>query len=305
MLKYIIKRILQVFPSIFGVITLIFFSIHLIPGDPVDIMLGETALASNKEEMRLELNLDKPIIEQYIIFLKKIAVFDFGKSFFHKQPVQNLIFERFPATFNLTLASILVALLISLPLGILSAVKKNSFIDYISRLVAMAGISIPNFWLGPMLVIIFSIYLGLLPVSGSDKFSSIILPAITLGASLAAILTRIIRTSMLDVLNEKYIITARSKGLNNFDILFKHTFKNALIPVITIIGLQFGGLLSGAIIVESVFAWPGLGRLLINAINTRDYPVVQFTVLFISVIFIFVNLFTDICYTFVDKRIKL
>jgi len=303
-IKYILKRLVQVIPTIFGIITLIFFSIHLIPGDPVDIMLGENALPIAKMELKKNLNLDKPIIEQYLIYLKNIIFLNAGNSIFSHQPVFKEILARFPATLQLTILSIIIAIIIALPLGIISAVKKDSFIDFFSRILSLSGISIPNFWLGPMLIILFSIWLNLLPVSGKDNFLSYILPALTLGSHLAAVLTRMIRTSMLDVLKEHYILTARAKGLNKFVILFKHTFKNALIPVITIIGLQFGSLLSGSIIVESVFAWPGIGKLLITAISTRDYPLVQSCVLFISVLFVFVNLITDICYSFVDPRIK-
>ena len=303
-IKYILKRLVQVIPTIFGIITLIFFSIHLIPGDPVDIMLGENALPIAKMELKKNLNLDKPIIEQYLIYLKNIIFLNAGNSIFSHQPVFKEILGRFPATLQLTILSIIIAIIIALPLGIISAVKKDSLIDFFSRILSLSGISIPNFWLGPMLIILFSIWLNLLPVSGKDNFLSYILPALTLGSHLAAVLTRMIRTSMLDVLKEHYILTARAKGLNKFVILFKHTFKNALIPVITIIGLQFGSLLSGSIIVESVFAWPGIGKLLITAISTRDYPLVQSCVLFISVLFVFVNLITDICYSFVDPRIK-
>lgn len=305
LIKYILKRLLQTIPSVFGILTLIFFSIHLIPGDPVDTILGENALPTDKIELTKNLNLDKPIITQYFIYLKNILMLDAGNSIHTHQPVFNEILERFPATLFLTVVSICIAVIIAFPLGILSALKHDKFIDFVSRIVSLLGVSTPNFWLGPMLIIIFAIYLKLLPVSGNDNIFSVILPAITLALHLSAILTRMIRTTILEVLNEPYLLVAKSKGIPYYMVILKHTLKNSLIPVITIMGLQFGGLLSGAIIVETVFSWPGIGRLLITAINTRDYPLVQSCVLFISVLFILVNLITDICYSIVDPRIKL
>lgn len=301
--NYVLKRILWLFPIVLGVITVVFFLIHFIPGDPVDIMLGENARPMDKQLLHHELGLDKPLFSQYINFVKNIARGNLGESLHSKQPVLSIILKKYPATMELMLAAIIVALIISMPLGILSALKQYSFMDNTSLIISLLGISMPNFWLGPLLIILFSIQLGWLPVSGRGGISNLILPAITLGTAMAAILTRMIRSSLLDVLDEEYITTAKAKGLPYKKIILKHALKNALIPVITILGLQIGALLTGSIITEMIFAWPGLGRLTIQAIYTRDYPLVQGCVLVIAMSYVLVNLLTDMVYTFIDPRI--
>ena len=301
--NYLFKRILWLFPIVLGVITVVFFLIHFIPGDPVDIMLGENARPMDKQMLHHELGLDKPLFSQYIDFLKNTAQGNLGKSLHSKQPVLSVILKKYPATMELMLAAIIVALIISMPLGILSALKQYSFMDNTSLIISLLGISMPNFWLGPLLIILFSLQLGWLPVSGRGGISHLILPAITLGTAMAAILTRMIRSSLLDVLDEDYITTAKAKGLAYKRVILKHALKNALIPVITIVGLQIGALLTGSIITEMIFAWPGLGRLTIQAIYTRDYPLVQGCVLVIAISYVLVNLLTDLVYTFIDPRI--
>ena len=301
--NYLLKRIFWLFVIVLGVITVVFFLIHFIPGDPVDIMLGENARPIDKEMLHHELGLDKPLFSQYINFVKNTARGNLGHSLHSKQPVVSIILKKYPATIELMLAAIIVALIIAMPLGILSALKQYSFMDNTSLIISLLGISMPNFWLGPLLIILFSLQLGWLPVSGRGGLTHIILPAITLGTAMAAILTRMIRSSLLDVLDEDYITTAKAKGMAYKRVILKHALKNALIPVITIVGLQVGALLTGSIITEMIFAWPGLGRLTIQAIYTRDYPLVQGCVLVIAMSYVFVNLLTDIVYTFIDPRI--
>ena len=302
--RYIIKRLLLFFPVVFGVVTLVFFLIHLMPGDPVEVMLGETALPSEKEDLRKSLGLDKGIGEQYLIFLKNASGGDLGKSVHTKRPVLETVIERYPATLELTIAALIIAILISIPAGIISAVKKDSFVDRGFMLFALLGVSIPNFWLGPLLIILFSIQLGWLPVAGREGIYHLILPAITLGMGMSAILSRMTRASMLEVLNKEYIITARAKGLSSAVVIMKHAFRNALIPVVTVIGLQFGALLAGAVITETIFSWPGIGRLMIQGIYTRDYPIVQGCILIIALSYVLINLITDILYSYIDPRIK-
>ncbi len=292
-------------PVVLGVVTLVFFLIHMIPGDPVEIMLGEQAQAADKEALRRELKLDRPVGEQYLRYLSGLPRADLGRSIHTREPVIQTILKRFPATLMLTLAAMAVAVIIAIPIGILSAVRQYSLMDNVSMFVALLGISMPNFWLGPLLILLFSIQLGWLPVSGMGGAQHLILPAVTLGTALAAILTRMTRSSVLEVIREQYIVTARAKGLQERVVLFKHAFKNALIPVITILGLQFGALLSGSIITETIFSWPGIGRLMIQAVNQRDYPLVQGCVLFISLSYVLVNLATDLLYGAADPRIRI
>ncbi len=305
MFHYIAKRIILLIPIVLGVVTLVFFLVHMIPGDPVEIMLGEQAQAADKEALRRDLKLDRPVAEQYRLFLSGLVRGELGRSIHSREEVMGIILKRFPATFILTLAAMMVALLIAIPIGILSATRPYSLMDNASMLFALIGISMPNFWLGPLLILVFSIRLGWLPVSGMGGVQNLILPAVTLGMGMSAILTRMTRSSILEVIREQYIVTARAKGLAERVVLFKHALKNALIPVITIIGLQFGALLSGSIITETIFSWPGIGRLLIQAIKQRDYPVVQGTVLFISLCYVLVNLLTDLLYGVADPRIRI
>jgi len=302
--KSLLRRLALLVPTILGVVTLIFFLIHFIPGDPVELMLGETASTADLERLRADLGLDRPVAEQFGTFLLGLVRGDLGNSFFYRRPVVEVILEKLPATLELAAAAMVLALLLALPLGIVAAVRKDSFTDRAAMLASLVGISMPNFWLGPLLIILFSIKLGWLPVSGREGAASIVLPALTLGTALAALLSRMTRSAMLDVLGEDYLRTARAKGLSEKVVIVKHAFRNALLPVLTIVGLQFGALLSGAVITENVFAWPGIGSLLIQAINTRDYPMVQGCVLVISLGYVAANFLTDLLYSLSDPRVK-
>lgn len=303
--KYIIKRLLLSIPVIFLVATLVFFLIRLIPGDPVDYILGENALASDRNTLIQAQHFDEPIYKQYQIYLSNLLQFDLGTSYFSQKKVSTLIGQRFLATLELALAAVLWALLISIPLGIWSAINRGNLIDKGSLFFSLLGISIPTFYLGPILVLIFSIQFDIFPVSGRELNGSIILPSFTLGAALAAILMRMTRTSLVEVLDLDYIRTAKAKGLSSFKVVVKHALRSALIPVIAILGLQFGTLLAGAIVTEKIFSWPGLGSLMLESISKRDYIVVQGCILLIGISYVFVNLLTDLIYVKVDPRIKL
>jgi len=270
----------------------------------VEAMLGESARAVEKERLRHELGLDLPLAAQYLKFLKGIATGDLGESYFFRRPVAEVIAERVPATLELAVASLFVAGIIALPLGILAALREGTALDALSMLFALIGVSMPNFWLGPLLIILFSIKLGWFPVSGRSGLGSLVLPALTLGTALAALLSRMTRSSLLEVLGEEYLTVARAKGLPERRVILKHALRNALIPIVTVLGLQFGALLSGAIITENVFSWPGIGTLLITAVEARDYPLVQGCVLFISIVYVAVNLAVDLLYGFIDPRIR-
>lgn len=304
MRRYVLRRIGLLVPVVLGVVTVVFLIVHLIPGDPVEIMLGEQARAVDREALRHEMGLDKPIHLQYVAFLKGLVRGDLGQSLHTKQPVLTSIARRLPATIELAAAAMAVALLLAIPLGLLAAYKKDSLVDQGSMLFALLGISMPNFWLGPLLIIVFSLKLGWFPVSGRGSLAHVVLPAITLGTAMAAILTRMTRASMLDVIQSDYITTARAKGVRESLVVLKHAFRNALIPVVTIVGLQIGGLLAGSIITETIFAWPGIGRLTIQAINARDYPLVQGCVLIIALGYVLVNFATDLLYGLIDPRIR-
>ena len=304
MQTYILRRIFLMIPVIFGVSTLVFLFIHFIPGDPVQVMLGENAKVADVEKLRQGLGLNRPLGEQYLRFLQGLLTGDLGVSIHTGQPILKTIFRRLPATLELTFSSMFVALLLSIPLGVISASKQYSLLDNGSMFFALLGISMPNFWLGPLLIILFAVNLGWLPVSGRGGLDHLILPAITLGTALAAKLTRMTRSSVLEILHEDYITTSRAKGLRETLVIFKHALRNALIPVITVIGIQFGALLSGALITETIFAWPGIGRLTITAIQKRDYPLIQGCVLIIALGYVFANLFTDLAYAWADPRIR-
>ncbi len=301
---YFLRRLLILIPTVIGAVTLVFFFLHMIPGDPVEVMLGETAQQADKEKLREELGLNLPLHIQYSRFVMGALRGDLGDSYFYRRPVVRVIAERVPATFELALAAFLVAGLIAIPLGIVSALREGTALDSASALFSLLGVSMPNFWLGPLLIILFSLKLGWFPVSGRGGLGSLVLPAVTLGTALAAILSRMTRSSLLERLGEDYLNVARAKGLPEWKVILKHALRNALIPIITIMGLQFGALLSGAIITENVFSWPGVGTLLINAIEARDYPLVQGCVLFISLSYVLVNLLTDLLYGWVDPRIR-
>jgi len=301
---FFLRRVALVIPTIVGAVTLVFFFLHLIPGDPVEVMLGETAQQADKERLREELGLNLPLYVQYGRFIVGVAQGDLGESYFYRRPVAQVIAGRVPATVELALAAFLVAGVIAIPLGIVAALREGTVVDNASVLFSLVGVSMPNFWLGPLLIILFSIQLGWFPVSGRGGVGSLVLPAVTLGTALAAVLSRMTRASLLERLEEDYLTVARAKGLPEWKVILKHALRNALIPIITVMGLQFGALLSGAIITENVFSWPGIGTLLINAIAARDYPLVQGCVLFITLSYVFVNLVTDLLYGWVDPRIR-
>ncbi len=305
MIGFIIRRLLLLCPVLFGVITLVFFLIHMIPGDPIELMLGDSALPADKEALRQQLGLHLPVHEQYLNYLQDLLQGDFGTSIHSRQPVAQEILERLPATIELMAGAMVIAIGLAIPLGLVSAVKRGSWIDQIAMFFSLLGVSIPNFWLGPMLILLFAIHLDWLPVNERGTLLHLILPAITLGTALASILSRITRSSVIETLGADYIRTAWAKGISEMQIVFRHAFRNALIPVITVIGLQIGVLLSGAIITEHIFDWPGLGNLLIEGIQSRNYPLVQGCVIFIATSYVFVNLLTDLSYAFVDPRVRL
>ncbi len=284
--------------------TLVFFLIHLVPGDPVAVMLGDWASPADEAALREQLGLNLPIATQYWHYMVGIFQFNLGQSLFFHQPVSELIAERFPMTLKLALMALMVAVLLAFPLGLWAALRAGKWPDHFSMTVSLIGVSIPNFWLGPMLILVFSLGLGWLPVSGAEQPFSWVLPAVTLGTALAAILTRMLRASLLEVLHEDYIRTAQAKGLPSRLVYGKHALLNALLPVVTILGLQLGTLLGGAVITEVVFDWPGLGQLLVESIQRRDYPVVQGCILVISVAYIVINALTELVYGWLDPRIR-
>ncbi len=304
MRAFLARRLAFLLFVTFAVSTLVFFFIHLIPGDPVEIMLGETAQPADKAALRAALGLDRPLGEQYLHFLRGLLHGDLGTSIRYHAPVTGTILSRLPATAELAVAAMLIAILIALPAGILSAIRPNTGFDHTAMFVSLLGVSMPTFWLGPLLILLFAIHLDWFPVSGREGFSSLVLPAVTLGAALAAILSRMTRSAMLEVIREEYITAGRAKGLPEVVVILKHALRNALIPVVTVLGLQVGALLSGAVITEKVFAWPGIGRLLVDGIEARDYPLVQGCVLTISITYVLVNLATDLLYAAIDPRIR-
>jgi peptide/nickel transport system permease protein len=304
MTRVVLRRLLLAIPTTLAVATLVFSLIHLIPGDPVEMMLGEGAQATDVAELRHELGLDRPLHVQYLAFLKGLGSGDLGKSLHFDKPVTELLADNYPATFVLAMAAMAAALAISLPLGMLAAYRRDGWLDRLARLFSLIGVSVPNFWLGPMAILLFSIQLGWLPVSGWSGVPSLVLPATTLGLALAALLTRMVRGALAEELAKPYLVTARSKGLRPFRVATVHALRNALVPVVTVVGLQFGSLLTGAILTETIFGWPGLGRLLIQAIRLRDFPLVQGSVLLIAVTYVVVNLVTDLLYAWLDPRIR-
>jgi len=302
--NWLIKRLLMLIPVVLGVVTLVFAFLRMAPGDPVTIMLGEQARAVDIQKMREDLGLEGPIHKQYLNFLWGLTRGDLGQSFSERKPVSSVISRRYPATIILALAAMFVALLVSFPLGIISAMRPGSAVDTTAGTFALLGVSMPNFWLGPLLILLFSIHLGLTPVSGGGSFAHLILPAITLGTAMAGILARLIRSGLLEVQGAPFIRAAKAKGATRSRVIWVHALRNALLPVVTVIGLQFGALLGGAVITETVFSWPGVGLLLIEAIRSRDYPLVQGCVLAISATYVVVNLLTDMTYAIIDPRIR-
>ena len=304
MLRFLARRVALTVPVLLGVATLVFALIHLIPGDPAQAILGETAAEADVQALRTRLGLDRPLLEQYGGFLKNALHGDLGTSLRTSEPVSDAVLARLPATMELAAAAMCVAIGFAIPLGIIAAVKRGTWIDFVATTLALTGISIPNFWLGPLLAIVFSIELGWLPVSGRGTLAHLVLPAISLGAGLAAILVRMTRASLLEELREPYVQAARARGASRMRAVLRHAFRNSLIPVVTLIGLQFGAVLTGAVITETIFAWPGIGRLLIQSIGFRDYPIVQGCILFIAVTYVGMNLLTDLVYGVLDPRIR-
>lgn len=300
----ILRRIASTAMVVLGVVVLVFLLIHLIPGDPVDVMLGESAQPADRAALRESLGLDRPIQDQLISYFNGLIHLDLGQSLHSQQPITALLAERLPATVELTLAALVVTLVLALPLGLVAAARRGTAWDQGAMTFSLLGVSIPNFWMGPLLILIFALWLGWFPVSGREGAGAVVLPALTLGTSLAAILARMIRSSVLEVLSEDFIRTAYAKGLSRRQVLIRHALPNALLPVITILGLQLGTLLAGAVITETVFSWPGIGQLTIEAIQSRDYPVVQGCVLLIALTYVLINSLTDLIYALIDPRIR-
>jgi ABC-type dipeptide/oligopeptide/nickel transport system permease component len=304
MLRYLANRLLYTVPVLWLVVSVVFLLIHLVPGDPIQQMLGENAASTDVEAVRHAYGLDVPIGRQYLNYWKGVLHCDLGRSMGFDQKVARIIAQRYPQTLQLTIAAMLVALLISIPAGVRSARCRNRWDDRLLSFVSLLGLSFPNFALGPILILFFAIRLGLVPVSGSGTVAHLVLPAITLGGSLAAILTRMVRTAMLEELGQDYIRTARAKGLSENTVVYKHALRNALVPVLTVVGLQFGALLAGAIVTETIFSWPGIGRLTIQAIGRRDYFLVQGCILAIGLTYVVVNFLTDLLYSLANPRIR-
>lgn len=305
MLERLLARVGSSLIVVWGVCTLVFLLIHLVPGDPVAVMLGEGARPADQAALRAALGLDRPLGIQYLDYLGRLARLDLGTSLHSQRPVVVVLSERIGPTLQLAVAALTLGILVAVPMGVLAAQHRGGTIDRGAMGFSMLGAAIPNFWLGPMLILVFSLWLGWTPVSGREGPASLVLPAVTLGTGLAAILARMVRSSVLEVLGEDYVRTARAKGLSPAAVLWRHALRNAWLPVLTLIGIQFGALLGGAVVTETVFAWPGLGSLLIEAIQTRDYPVVQAAVLLISLTYLAVNTATDLLYVAVDPRVRL
>jgi len=301
---YFLRRALHAVPVAFGVVTVVFLLIHLLPGDPVEIMLGESAVPAQKEELRRELRLDRPVLVQYADFLYGLPRGDLGTSFRSREPVLREIGRRFPATLLLAATSIGVAVLVAVPLGVLAAMRKGRAADYLSGAASMVSLSIPNFCLGPLLVLLFSVSLPLLPVGGYGTARHLVLPAATLGTGMAALLMRMVRASLLEELGKEYVTAATARGLSRRGAVLAHALRNALIPVVAVLGLSFGAVLAGSVITETIFSWPGIGRLLVQAIDARDYPLVQGCVLVVALCTVAVNLATDLLCARLDPRIR-
>jgi peptide/nickel transport system permease protein len=333
-LTRILERLLQLIPVLLGVSLIVFIMTTLTPGDPVDIMIGDQNVTEEQEMlMRQDLGLDRPVHERFFIFVSNAVRGDFGVSFYHRQPVSEVILQRLPATIELTLVALVIALVTSIPLGVIAAIKKNSFIDRAATVISLLGVSLPGFWFGILLLMVFAVHFNILPVSGRISYADqvepithlllidtllrgqlgsffealkhIILPAITLGLPMTAILTRVTRTSMLEVLRQDYITFADAKGLSRGRVMFRHALKNALIPTVSVAAIETGSLLGGNMIVETIFGWPGLGRLVVESIFVRNYPLVQAAVLFYAVTYVMLNFLADILYTKLNPRVKL
>lgn len=304
MLRFLVRRLALTIPVLLGVVTLVFALIHLIPGDPAQTMLGESAPQADVDALRRQLGLDRPLLEQYGSYLASVITGDLGTSLRTGTSVTSQIAERLPATFELAVAAMIVAITLALPLGMVAAAWRGTFVDHAVMMAALAGMSLPNFWLGPLLAIVFAVELGWLPVSGRGGLEHLVLPAVSLGLALAALLARMTRASLVDELREPYVRAARARGVSRVRAVVFHAFPNSLIPVVTIVGLQFGAVLTGAVITETIFSWPGIGRLLVQSIGFRDYPLVQGCILLIAVTYVAVNLLTDLAYGLLDPRIR-
>ena len=304
MTRRVAARLLWAIPSLWLIVTMVFLLIHLVPGDPVVQMLGEGASARDITQLRHELGLDLPLPEQYARYLEGVARGNLGTSLRYHEPVLKVVLERFPATIELALVSLLVCVVLAVPAGVVAAARQGRAADQAIAVVSLFGLSVPNFALGPLLILAFSVEIGWLPVSGRGGWEHLVLPAVTLGAALAAILTRMVRAAMLAELHSDYVRTARAKGLSERRVLLRHALPNALFPVVTIVGLQFGTLLAGTIVTEMIFSWPGIGRLAVSAIETRDYPLLQGCILVIAVSYVLVNLATDVVYALIDPRVR-
>ncbi|HVB33241.1 MAG TPA: nickel ABC transporter permease [Patescibacteria group bacterium] len=304
MTRRILVRLLWALPALWLIVTMVFLLIHIVPGDPVVQMLGEGARAADIEQLRHSLGLDLPLGVQYERYLAGISHGDLGTSLRYQEPVLGVVLDRYPATLELASVALVVCILLAVPAGVIAAARQNRPADHAISVVSLLGLSVPNFALGPLLILFFSIEIGWLPVSGRGGWSHLVLPAATLGAALAAILVRMVRSAMLEELSSDYVRTARAKGLSERRVLLRHALPNALLPVVTIIGLQFGTLLAGTIVTEMIFSWPGIGRLAVDAIEARDYPLLQGCILVIAVSCVLVNLVTDIVYAAVDPRVR-
>ena len=305
MLGSVLTRLGSALAVMLGVCTLVFLLIHLVPGDPVQVMLGEGARPADQAALRAALGLDRPLGTQYLEYLQRLLRLDFGTALHAQRPVSELLWVRLGPTLELAAAALALAVTIAIPVGVLAAQHQGGALDRGAMALSMLGAAIPSFWLGPILILVLSLWLGWTPVSGRESAGSLILPALTLGTGIAAVLARMVRSSVLEVLGEDYVRTARAKGLAPAAVLWRHALRNAWLPVLTLIGMQLGALLGGAVVTETVFAWPGLGSLLIEAIQSRDYPVVQAAVLLISLSYVLVNTATDLLYLVIDPRIRL
>lgn len=305
MIKYIARRLLMLIPVLLGVTFIVFTLMYITPGDPARIVLGESATEEAVDELREEMGLNESFFVQYFNYMKNLVLNqDLGDSYVTRQPVTDEIIAAFPSTLKLAASAVIFAIVLGIPIGIISAVKKYSIFDNVSMALALVGISMPVFWLGLLLILLFSVYLKVLPSSGYASFEYMILPAVSLGAQSVAIIARMTRSSMLEVIGQDYVRTARAKGQKERKVVLKHSFRNALIPISTSIGLQFGGLLGGAVLTESIFSIPGIGRLMVDSIKMRDFPLVQGSVLVISITFCIVNLLVDLYYAYIDPRVK-
>ena len=311
MLAYILRRLLLIVPVLFGVSTALFVLMRVVPGDVARTILGQNASPEAVAALREQMGLDRPLLVQYGDWLWGLARGDLGDSLRTGHPVSTLIRQRFPATLELTAAAMVVSLAAAIPLGILAAVRRGTWLDHLTTAVGLAGLSIPSFWLGTLLILFVALKLGWLPPFGYEPLADdalrsvrlLVLPALTLGSSMAAVVMRMTRSSMVEVLGEEFVKTARAKGLAERRVLYGHALKNALIPVLTVVGLQTGFLFGGAVIIENLFAWPGIGRLILDGVFQRDYPVVQGAVLFVAALFVLINLVVDVLYSFLDPRI--